>query len=51
MSASQFDETFEFKEEQTGQRTRFSNCEVSLNPVAGGTGKTTNLPEGAFGSE
>jgi hypothetical protein len=51
VSASQFEETFEFKEEQTGQGTRFSTWEVSLNPVAGGTGKTSTLPEGAFGPE
>lgn len=51
VSASQFEETFEFKEEQTERGTRFSTWEVSLNPVAGGTGKTSSLPEGAFGPE
>ena len=51
VSASQFEETFEFKEEQTERGTRFSTWEVSLNPVAGGTGKTSTLPEGAFGPE
>ena len=51
VSASQFDETFEFKEEQTERGTRFSTWDVSLNPVAGGTGKTSTLPEGAFGPE
>ena len=51
VSASQFEEPFEFKEEQTERGTRFSTWEVSLNPVAGGTGKTSSLPEGAFGPE
>lgn len=51
VSASLFDETFEFKEEPVDGGTRFSTWDVSLNPVVGGTGKTTVLPEGAFGSD
>lgn len=47
-SASQFDETFDFKEEPTPQGTRYSTWEVTLNPVAGGTGRTSPVPEGIF---
>jgi hypothetical protein len=48
---SQFDEPFAFKEEQTPEGTRYSTWEVSLNPVAGGTGHTSPVPEGAFGTD
>ena len=50
VSTSVFDETFEFKEEPAQGGTRFTTWDVSLNPVAGGTGKTTALQDGAFGS-
>jgi hypothetical protein len=50
VSTSVFDETFEFKEEPTQGGTRFTTWDVSLNPVAGGTGKTTALADGNFGS-
>jgi hypothetical protein len=50
VSTSVFDETFEFKEEPTQGGTRFTTWDVSLNPVAGGTGKTTALQDGDFGS-
>jgi hypothetical protein len=51
VSTSVFDEPFEFKEEPTQGGTRFTTWDVSLNPVAGGTGKTTALQDGAFGPE
>jgi len=50
VSTSVFDETFEFNEEPTQGGTRFTTWDVSLNPVAGGTGKTTALADDAFGS-
>jgi hypothetical protein len=50
-SGALFDDPFEFKETPAAQGTQFSTWEVSLNPVAGGTGKTTGLPEGAFGTD
>jgi hypothetical protein len=47
--ASQFDELFDFTEEPTPQGTRYSTWTVTLNPVSGGTGRTSPAPPGIFG--
>ena len=51
VSLSQFEEPFEFRETPTEGGTRFSTWEVSLNPVAGGSGRTSPVSPEAFGRE